>query len=93
MPLLPPERDAVLVIDSNAVAARLIASQPFQAVARGDGELNESRRAVQYLQFSLSASPERPGNSSSGAGVLFAKEIGGRLVTERLNHCNYMLHE
>jgi cystathionine gamma-synthase len=56
-------------------------------------EITGASRHVECLKLPLSDPPKHARDSSSGASIPFAKEIDGRLVAERLNHTNYMLHE
>jgi hypothetical protein len=58
MPLLPSERDTVLVIDPNAVAARLVTLQSFQTVARRYSEILQPCHHVERLELPLSRPPE-----------------------------------
>ncbi len=86
MSLLPSERHAVLVIDTDAVATGLIAFQLFKAVASRNADVVEPRGYVQHLQLPLGGAPGFARDSSSGASVPLTKQIGGCGVAERLNH-------
>src|SRR5262249_46193744 len=57
MSLLPPEGQAVLVIDSHAVAPRVIPCQPLETVASGNRKVCEPCGHVKCLQLPLSSAP------------------------------------
>jgi hypothetical protein len=57
MPLLPPERDPVLIIDSKAVTVGLFTLQPLQTIASRDGEILQSRSHVEHLELPLDDTP------------------------------------
>src|SRR6266850_5028487 len=86
MALLPSERDAILIVDPNAVPTSVVPFQPLEPIAGRDGEILESCRDVDRLEFALRHPPERARNPSSGARVALAKQVNGRLIPERLNH-------
>src|SRR5262249_17926994 len=86
MTLLPSERDAILIVDPNAVSARLVALQRLQTVAGRNYQILEPYGDVECLQFSLRDSPQFTRHSASGARVPFAEQVGRRLVRKRLDH-------
>jgi hypothetical protein len=91
MSLLPSERDAILIVDPNAVPARLVTLQRLQTVAGRNCQIVEPCRDVERLEFSLRDSPQFTRNSPGRARVSFAKQVGGRLIAKRLNRFDYML--
>jgi hypothetical protein len=93
MTALPSERDAILLVDSYAVATGSITFQLFQTIAGGSREILQPGGSVEQLQLPLSAAPEVTRDSSRRTGVSFAEQIRCRLVSKRLNHTVYILHE
>jgi hypothetical protein len=47
----PNKTDAVVVIDADAVLAFTVSAQPFQPVAGWHGQVLQSQRGVQNVQF------------------------------------------
>jgi hypothetical protein len=86
MLLLPTERYAKLVIDSNAVPPGLIAFQTFQSIPRGDRQIFQTHCDIDRLELSLRAPPELPRDSSGVSRIAFAEKVSGRFIGERLNH-------
>jgi hypothetical protein len=82
MPLLPAECDAVLVVNPDAVSARLVALQQLQPVARRNSEILEHRGYIQRLEFPLRHSPNLARNSSCGTGVSLAEQVSADLISE-----------
>ena len=58
MSLLPSERDAILVVDPNAVPPCLIALQRLESITGRNREIFESRRDVERLELPLRDSPD-----------------------------------
>jgi hypothetical protein len=86
MSLLPPKRDAILIVHPEAVAACLVSLQLFQPVTRGDRKVSDPGCDVKRFQLPLHDPPNSPGDPASGARVPFAEQVSGRLVGERLDH-------
>ena len=84
--MLPSERDPILVVDSNALATRLITFQSLQSIASGNDEILQPRGHIDCLELSLNDSPEVSWNASRGASVSFSKEICRKFIGERLDH-------
>ena len=80
MAALPSERDAILLVDANAMATGVTALQAFQAIASGNREILELGGSVEQFQLPLSASPEVTRDSSSGTSISFPEQIRGRLA-------------
>jgi hypothetical protein len=81
--VLPPERDAVLIVHSAAVSSSLIALQQLEPVAPRDDEIIQASGNIKELQFTLNDAPELTRYSTSRAGAPLAKEISCRLVRKR----------
>jgi hypothetical protein len=92
MSLLPPERDAVLIVNPHAVSSSLVALQPLKPITGRNREVVESGGDVDRLELPLGGSPDDAWNSPSRPSVPFSKEIRGGLVGKRLDHTYYMLH-
>jgi hypothetical protein len=86
MSVLPPKRDPVLLVDPDAVPAGLVAFAQFEPITGWDSEIVQPTRRVNQSQLPLDAAPQFALDASSRAGVPFTKQIGCRLVIERLNH-------
>jgi hypothetical protein len=86
MSVLPPKRDWVLLDDSDAVPADLVALQQFEPTTGWHSEIVQPTRRVNQSQLPLDAAPQFARDASSRAGVPFTKQIGCRVVGERLNH-------
>jgi hypothetical protein len=50
--ITPGEADAPLVIDSNTVAPRAVAFQPFQLISRRHAKILQPQRPMQVEKFS-----------------------------------------
>jgi hypothetical protein len=74
--VLPPKRDPILVVDSNAVPAGLFALQQFEPITGWDSEIVQPTRRVNQSQLPLDAAPQFARDASSRAGVPFTKQIG-----------------
>ena len=93
MSLLPSERDAILVVDPNAVSPGLSALQRLEPITGRDGEILESCRDVERLQLPLCDSPDLARDPPRRTCIAFAEQVSRSLVAERLNHSsNYILH-
>ena len=91
--LLPSERDAILVVDPNAVRSCLIPLQRLESIAGRGREILESGRDVERLQLSLGDSPDFARDPPRRTRIAFPKQVSRSLVTERLNQrSNYILH-
>jgi hypothetical protein len=84
MLLLPTERYAILVVDSNAVPAGLIAFQMFQPIPRWNRQILQARRDIDRLELSLGAPPELTRDSSRFSCVPFTEEVSGRLMSDSM---------
>jgi hypothetical protein len=93
MAVLPSERDTILFVDTDAVATGSIALQWFQAIASGNREILKLGRSVEQLQLPLRTSPEVTRDPPSRTGISIAEQIRGGLISERVNHALYILHE
>ena len=51
--IIPPETDAVLIVDPNAVLASAVAFQFLEAIAGRTSQISQRRRLVQHLQFTF----------------------------------------
>ena len=56
--VLPPKRDPILVVDSNAVPAGLVALQQFEPITGWDSEIVQPTRRVNQPQLPLDAAPQ-----------------------------------
>jgi hypothetical protein len=63
MTALPSKRDAILIVDPDAVAARAIAFQALEAITGGNRQIFETRCHVQQFQLPLNSAPELARNS------------------------------
>jgi hypothetical protein len=52
---LPSERDAILIVDPNAISTRAITPQPLEAIAGGNQQILEACCHVQQFQLPLCA--------------------------------------
>src|SRR5258708_33317895 len=75
MSVLPPEGHPVLLVDANAVSARLIALQQFQPVSCRNSEIFQSTGRVEQHQLALRAAPQFAGNAARGSCIAFTKQI------------------
>src|SRR2546428_1973609 len=82
MALLPSERDAVLIIDPNAMPTAAVPFQQLEPIAGRDREILEPGRDIDRLEFALRHAPELTRNPSSGARIALAKQVNGRLIPE-----------
>jgi hypothetical protein len=64
MTTLPSKRDAILIVDPNAVPTGAIAFQPLEAITGGTRQIFEPRCHVQQLQLPLNRAPEFARNPS-----------------------------
>jgi len=93
MSLLPSECDSIPIVDPNAVPANLVALQRLEPIPRRNREVAKSGGNIERLQFPLDASPQIAWDSPGCTSVPFTKQVGGRLIAERLDHVRfYMLH-
>ena len=90
MPLLPAESDAILIVDSNAVPARLVAFQQFQSSARRNSEILQSGSNIKCFEFPLCHSPNLLRDSPSGASVSLSEQVSGGLIGKGLDHSRYL---
>jgi len=58
MAVLPPKRDAILVVDSYAVPIRTGSFQPLQPIASRDAQVVEPGRHIEDLQLAATAAWE-----------------------------------
>jgi hypothetical protein len=79
MSVLPPERDPVLLIDADALAAGLVALQQFEPIAGRDHEIVQTTGCVNQFELAMHAAPELARNPASRAPAAFAKQIGRSL--------------
>jgi hypothetical protein len=86
MPVLPPKRDAVLLVHPNAVPPGLIPLQEFESIPRGNDKIVQPAGGIKKSQFALHYAPQLARDSSRDARVSLAKQVGGCFVGERLNH-------
>jgi hypothetical protein len=93
MAVLPSECDAILLVDAHAVATGSIALHLFQAIASGNREILKPGGSVEQLQLPLGTSPEVTRDSPSETGIPVAEQIRRGLISKRVNHALYMLHE
>ena len=93
MAVLPSKRDAILLVDADAVATSSIALQSFQAIARRNREILQLGGSVEQLQLPLRTSPEVTRDSPGETGIPVAEQIRRGLISERVNHALYILHE
>jgi hypothetical protein len=82
MSLLPSERNAILVVDPNAVPPSLIALQRFKPITGRDREIFESRRDIKRLELPLRNSPDLATDPPRRTRIAFAKQVNRRLVAE-----------
>ena len=93
MSLLPSERDAILVVDPNAVPPCLMALQRLESITGRNREIFESRRDVERFELPLRDSPDLARDPPRKTRNAFAKQVSRRFVAERLNQRSiYMLH-
>jgi hypothetical protein len=86
MPVLPPERHTVSIIDANAVAAGPVAPQQFEPIAGRHGQIVQTASRVKKPQLPLNAAPKLSRNSAGGACVSFPEQVSCCFVGKRLNH-------
>jgi hypothetical protein len=86
MSVLPPKRYSVLLIHPDAVAAGLVALHQFETIPSRHDEIIQATRRVNQLQLPLRYSPQLARNASRDARVPLPKQVGRRLIVERLNH-------
>jgi hypothetical protein len=80
---VPPEADAPMVVDANAVLASPITHQPFQPIARRHAEVAELYGGIQLSQLPQHNSLQIGGQTPYGLPV----EQAGRVsITEAANH-------
>jgi hypothetical protein len=79
----PPEADAPLIVDPDAVLTRATASQPFESIARGHVQVVERDGSVE-----LSELPQRhPLNVGARfTDRLALEQTGGVPISETPNH-------
>jgi hypothetical protein len=82
MSVLPSEREAILIVDSDAVAIRLITLQKLEAIAGGGQQIFEPRSDVQQFQFPLGSSPKFARNSPGSTSVSLPKQIRRSFVAK-----------
>jgi len=80
---LPSETDPPLVVDPNAVLARAVTVQPFQAVARRYTEVVQLHRSIQHPELSQCHLAHPRSESASRAPV---EETFCVPVAEALDH-------
>jgi hypothetical protein len=81
-----------LIVHPKTVAAGLLALKSLQPIPGWYDQIFKARRRIQQLQFTLHPAPQIAGNPAALAGIPFPEQIGGRLIGERLNHDDSMLH-
>lgn len=85
MSITPDEADAVLLVYADAVLARAVAAQYFEAVAGGRAEVLYARRGVQHSELTTGAPDDVSGKSTrrtnSGIG---GRRSGGVTLEKRL---------
>jgi len=86
MSVLPPKGDAVLIIDPDAMTARLVTLQTLQPVTGRNRQIVNARSGVEQLELPLNAAPHLARDSSGGARIPVAKQVSSRVVSECLNH-------
>jgi hypothetical protein len=86
MSVLPPKGDAVLIIDPDAMTARLVTLQTLQTVTGRNRQIVKARSGVEQLELPLNAAPHLTRDSSSGARISVAKQVSSCVVSECLNH-------
>jgi len=57
MSVLPTKRDAILIVDPNAVPTGLIAFQPFQSIPGRDDQILQAPSGVNQFELSLNYTP------------------------------------
>jgi hypothetical protein len=75
MSILPPKRDPILVVNSNAVPAGCVALQQFEPITGWDSEIVQPTRRVNQSQLPLDAAPQFARDASSRTRVPFTKKI------------------
>jgi hypothetical protein len=86
MSVLPSKRDAILLVDANAVTTGPAALQQLKPVAGWNHEIIEATGGVEQFQFALDDPPQLARNPPSHTRVPFAKQASRRLIAEGLNH-------
>jgi hypothetical protein len=76
MPVLPPKRNPVLLVHSDAVAAGLVTPQQLQTIASRNRQIIKPTRRVDQSELSLYAAPKLSWNPPSAARVSLAEQIG-----------------
>jgi hypothetical protein len=82
MSVLPPERDAILIIDPDAVSARLVSFQQLETVAGGNRQIVEPRRGIEQFQLPLNDAPDPARKSPSRSRISLAEQVGRRVVAK-----------
>jgi hypothetical protein len=80
--VLPPERDAILIVHADAVPASVLAFQSLEPVAGRNHEVLEAPCRIQKQELTLNDAPDVARYPSRESRVPFAKEVGRRLVSE-----------
>jgi hypothetical protein len=93
MAALPSERNAILLVDAYAVTTGLIALQQLKAVTGRYDEIIKTTGGVEQFQFPLDDPPQLARDPPSRARISFAKQVCRGLVSKRVNHTPYILHE
>ena len=82
----PAERNAKLVIDSDAIIARPIPFESFQSVCGRHTQVAEIMRRIQHVKFSRRDRPDSPGNSACCPRVNPVENVFCRPVSEIDDH-------
>src|SRR5439155_20273186 len=84
---LPAETDAKLIVDSNAVLALAIPMQPFESIARRNGQLGAVLDLIDLSELAASRRPDRGrANAASSGGVGSIENVLCALIVKRSYH-------
>src|SRR5258708_31667340 len=86
MSLLPLEGNAILIVDPNAVPARLITFQGLQPIACRYLEIVDSCRHINRLELPLRDPPDIARDSARRACVPLSEQIRSGPTGTRLHH-------
>ena len=82
-----------MLVDAYGVATGSIALQWLQAIASRNREILKPGSGVEQLQLPLRTSPEVTRDAPGETCIPVAEQIRRGLISERVNHTLYILHE
>ena len=83
-----------LVVYPDAVLPQPVFPQRLQPIPRRNGEIVQPHGDIERFELPLSHAPELTRDSPCQTRIALAKQVGRRLVSERLNHrAIYILHD